>query len=491
MEVIRSNKGGQKILLDGYMYTKKSTRKACIWWNCVCSRTLQCKGSLKTSLTVEDPEIGATHNHDPSPATTEVAKAKDNMKQLAAVTREKPAQLVTRTLTDITEDARLRFPKEDAAKKTIRRVRSGQRPPVPDRLEDLVIDGPWASTAGDDPEQFLFFDNGQAADCRIIAFASPPAMRLLAAADTWFIDGNFAMAPRGFMQLYVIRVPLGTTAVTTVYALLERKSQQCYQDLFQAVVDYCETLELPVPTPATVLCDFEMAVIRALMAVLPLGVRIQGCFYHLTQATWRKIQELGLSPRYTADDDFKLFCGKLDGLAFLPINDVHDGMDSLMQHTPDGAQELVDYFNKTYVTGTYRRVQPLHGQVGINLQHMPPRFPPELWNVHDATINGEPRTNNQCEGWNNRFFLLVGYNHPPIWTLIDAIKKEDCTVTTLIAQDLIGQPPQKRVRREYRDLQTRLLTLCRQRAAGNKTVEDFLSGIGHNIRWRPVNRHDD
>ena len=124
MEVIRSNKGGQKILLDGYMYTKKSTRKACIWWSCVCSRTLQCKGSLKTSLTVEDPEIGATHNHDPSPATTEVAK--DNMKQLAAVTREKPAHLVIRTLTDITEDARLRFPKEDAAKKTIRRVRSGQ-----------------------------------------------------------------------------------------------------------------------------------------------------------------------------------------------------------------------------------------------------------------------------------------------------------------------------------------------------------------------------
>ena len=227
------------------------------------------------------------------------------------------------------------------------------------------------------------------------------------------------------------------------------------------------------------------------MAVLPLGVRIQGCIYHLTQATWRKIQELGLSPRYTADDDFKLFCRKLDGLSFLPIDDVHDGMDSLMQHTPDGAQELVDYFKKTYVTGTYLRVQPLHGQVGINLQRMPPRFPPELWNVHDATIKGEPRTNNYCEGWNNRFFHLVGYNHSPIWTLIDAIKKEDCTVTTLIAQDLIGQPPQKRVRREYRDLQTCFLTLCRQCAAGNKTVEDFLSGIGHNIRWGPVNRHDD
>ena len=130
-----------------------------------------------------------------------------------------------------------------------------------------MIDGPCASTAGDDPEQLLFFDNGQAADCRIIAFASPPAMRLLAAADTWFIDGNFAMAPRGCMQLYVIRVPLGTTAVTTVYTLLERKSQQFDQDLFQAVLDYCETLELPVPTPATVLCNLLIISTRPMSRV--------------------------------------------------------------------------------------------------------------------------------------------------------------------------------------------------------------------------------
>ena len=82
-----------------------------------------------------------------------------------------------------------------------------------------MIDGPWACTTGDNPEQFMFYDNGQDADCCIVAFASKPAMRLLAGADTWFVDGNFAMAPRGFLQLYVIRVPLGNTAVSTVYML--------------------------------------------------------------------------------------------------------------------------------------------------------------------------------------------------------------------------------------------------------------------------------
>ena len=108
-------------------------------------------------------------------------------------------------------------------------------------------------------------------------------MRLLATADTWFVDGNLSMAPRGFMQLYVIRVSLGTTAVSDVYALMERKSQQCYQKLVQAILDYCDTADLPAPTPLTVLCDFELAVIRALRAVLPPVAAIQGCFYHLTK----------------------------------------------------------------------------------------------------------------------------------------------------------------------------------------------------------------
>jgi hypothetical protein len=33
-------------------------------------------------------------------------------------------------------------------------------------------------------------------------------------------------------------------------------------------------------------------------------------------------------------------------------------------------------------------------------------FPPATWNVHDATVNGDARTNNMCEGWNNYFFNL-------------------------------------------------------------------------------------
>ena len=49
----------------------------------------------------------------------------------------------------------------------------------------------------------------------------------------------------------------------------------------------------------------------------------RGYFYHLTQSTWRKTQHLRLVGKYRDDDvQVKLFYGILDGLAFLPVDDV-------------------------------------------------------------------------------------------------------------------------------------------------------------------------
>ena len=104
--------------------------------------------------------------------------------------------------------------------------------------------------------------------------------------------------------------------------------------------------------------------------VLGPAIAIQWCFYHLPQATWRKIQELGLVPRYSTDEEFKLFGGQIDGLAFLPSEDIPAGMTSLRDNTPDGADEQLLYFDRTYVTGSYSCVQPGHGQIGVGFKRI-------------------------------------------------------------------------------------------------------------------------
>ncbi|CAF3598472.1 unnamed protein product [Rotaria socialis] len=51
------------------------------------------------------------------------------------------------------------------------------------------------------------------------------------------------------------------------------------------------------------------------------------------------------------------------------------------------------------------------------------------------------RTNNFCEGYNNRFTTRLNKKHPNIWVFIDAIQKEVHTVHNLIFQINSGMKP--------------------------------------------------
>ena len=159
----------------------------------------------------------------------------------------------------------------------------------------------------------------------MLVFGTTAGLRLFAAAETLYMDGNFAMAPAIFRQIYIIHVPMGDTAVTAVYAFLPTKTRASYEQLFQCLVDKCaeQNLEMNVQT---VITDFEDAVLRAVVAVFGRDVNCRGCFFHLTQSAWSKIQELGLAQHDNTNQQFRLFCGMPDGLAFLPIKDILDGM---------------------------------------------------------------------------------------------------------------------------------------------------------------------
>ena len=172
---------------------------------------------------------------------------------------------------------------------------------------------------------------------------------------------------------------------------------------------------------------------------------------YLTQSTWRKVQSLGLTTAYRSDDRVRYFCGMLDGLALLPIDEVAIGIGYLIENIADveGLEDLVDYFSSTYVFGTHRRIQPPALPDGIippaHMRKIPPLFPPYLWNVHQATIDNESRTNNLCETWNFSFHERVGYDHPTIWKTIQTIRKDQALVSAALIKDSRGKPPRKRV----------------------------------------------
>jgi hypothetical protein len=101
--------------------------------------------------------------------------------------------------------------------------------------------GEWTQTIGENPENFLIYDNGRDSISRIVIFASPRALSKLCQADTWYMDGNFSLAPTHFAQLYIIRIPLGNAggAVTVVYAILQRKDSFTYKEFLQVSFIKC------------------------------------------------------------------------------------------------------------------------------------------------------------------------------------------------------------------------------------------------------------
>ena len=117
----------------------------------------------------------------------------------------------------------------------------------------------------------------------------------------------------------------------------------------------------------------------------------------------------------------------------------------------------------------------------INSFRIPPKFPPVLWNVREATMNGDPRTNNICESWNHRFASLVGHHHPRIWKSLKFIKREEAVASTKIQQYLVGVMPTKQTKQKYLQQQQRLRNLCVEHDAGRLNMAQFLRGIGHNI----------
>jgi len=259
------------------------------------------------------------------------------------------------------------------------------------------------------------------------------------------------------------------------------KSQALYEELFCSLNTKCAQLGFHLD-PSVVVSDFELAVIGAVGKVFGSHVTTRCCFYHLTQSTWRRVQQSGLTTEYKENQELRHFCGMLDGLAFLPLCDVEAGMSYLRSVTPVYALPVLNYFDSTYVSGSYRPVLRPDGGIRMAFRPTPPAFPPALWNVYDATLSGTSRTNNICESWNNGYRTLVGHVHPCVWTSIDAIRKDQATVSTLIQQHVQGVPPKKRIRRESADLQKRLFSLCAEYRDGKRNLQSFLRAVGHNIR---------
>ena len=97
---------------------------------------------------------------------------------------------------------------------------------------------------------------------------------------------------------------------------LGSKSQEIYEKFFKIINQKCLEKFSVNFVPEVLLTDHETRIISALKTIFPVSIHC-GCLFHLTQCTFRKLQELGFSQDYAKDKNFQKISKKAFGLPFL------------------------------------------------------------------------------------------------------------------------------------------------------------------------------
>ncbi|KRZ82856.1 hypothetical protein T08_8771 [Trichinella sp. T8] len=101
---------------------------------------------------------------------------------------------------------------------------------------------------------------GPSASRHILVFGTGYNIRLLAAMQTWDLDGTFKIVPQWYQQLFTIHAFAAGKLVPAVYCLCTDKDIGTYGFKSQALISRAAALEVDL-NPDTNICDFETALI--------------------------------------------------------------------------------------------------------------------------------------------------------------------------------------------------------------------------------------
>ncbi|CAF1040298.1 unnamed protein product [Didymodactylos carnosus] len=449
------------LMFNGYNYTVDKTTDEKTYWKCAHCRTIKCKGRIHTDVNNTTVLLeNSDHNHPPSAVSNEVRSFEDKVRSRAVNTNESTQDVINNCLKNVSDQMVARIPDFKHIKRNIQRQRQkNDFPPIPHDKNFNTIPAELTTTMRHD--KFLQFDSGPG-DNRLIIFSSTDQLKILEDTEEVFIDGTFKVTPVIFYQLYTIHGVYRNNVFPLVFALLPDKYQRTYQRIINELVHIC-----PLWNPKSIMVDFEKAAINAFQGSFVTSTNqatISGCFFHLQNSIQRKVQELGLKKAYENDSNFAYDVNKIAALAFLQPSEVSQGFDELYLSLPPILQPLMDYFEDTYIG----RRRP-NGRAT-------PRFPIELWNMHQRTINHSMRTNNSAEAWHRRLNSVIQCQHPSLWIFIESIQKEENYIHCQIVKINAGQ--NSNPSKKYMDYGKRLKQLL---LAPHPTVLKQLEGLARNL----------
>lgn len=290
---VKSQRGADKLAFGGYLYQKHRTNDDGITtWRCDKGRTdIKCPGRASCD---DNGEVTVTtkHNHAPSALRVEAVHVTNNIRTTAAERRDGPRTLVNQGLAGARNEVIPILPQIGSMEHAVsrRRKRQGIQQNIPHTLAEVYFPDELRRTRTATQEDFVLHDSGAEDPDRIIILASNTDIARVARCSTWLADGTFRSAPE-MLQI-----------------LLDK-------------IDANPDPRIANSRPDNITIDFEKAAEQSFRTKMP-DANIHGCWFHLCQAHWRKIQDLGLAVRYGQEAAFEIALKKFSALAFCDIADI-------------------------------------------------------------------------------------------------------------------------------------------------------------------------
>ena len=451
-----NRRGGRTLVHNQYMYSLKQRKNDSSYWNCIDS---SCPARINT-LRDHLKKIVGQHNHDQDAAATEAAiflanvrrKCRESAKPIPTIFDESLAGLRTEEWNDCTQALVEKLPTFYETKSSLYRHRSKLHPKLPKSLSDVNIDGQWTLTSTGD--RFLLADDGT--EERILIFATEANLIHLAEGSRWYMDGTFYASPGNFFQLYSIHSVVNGCMMPLVYGLLPNKTQATYTRFFSLLTENAAALNIDIQ-PTEVMMDFEVAPRNVISSLFP-DASVKCCFFHFTQAVWRKVQSLGLVVKYRDDDSFRTLVRRAAVLPLVPSGSTEDVWFWALDENDDLSDSVVKM--NDYITETWVEAGRSH------------------WN-HFATEG--PRTTNHIEGWHSKMNKKLNNPHPNIYLFMQLLAQEQAAnEVKVIQRSAGGKTRPKKV--AYRRVDQRLQRLKLQLVEGEIDIYENVDAASHLVK---------
>lgn len=204
-EVFKSKRGGLKLYVDGYTYTKNKQNNNVVYWLCDMyqNKIYKCLSTINT--TVSDSGLHSickqprSHNHGPDPTTKEIADFKQKLKE-SSTSGLKVCNILQNAKAETKSEILECLPSTSALKQIIYRQKAKNKIDV-EEPTDISFELN-ASETQINGVNFVIKDRIYDTNKRILLMSTLQFVKILSKSDYWILDGTFKIAPLIFQQLY-------------------------------------------------------------------------------------------------------------------------------------------------------------------------------------------------------------------------------------------------------------------------------------------------